>query len=75
VLPDYDPLDQELQDPLALREGRLVEPGPHPPAERLEVRPDRLRRLTLGLKPLLLVSLGHEDLPSAADLFPAPWSR
>src|SRR5512143_423528 len=69
VLPDYDPLDQQLQDPLSLREWRLVEPGPHSQAERFQVRPGRLRRLPLGLQSLLLITLGDEDLTSALDLF------
>ena len=71
VLPDYDPVDEQLQDPLSLREGRLVEPGPHPPAERLQVRPDCLGRLTLGGQSLLLVALGGQDLPTAPDLIAA----
>src|SRR4051812_1977086 len=69
VLPDYDPLDQQLQDPLPLRERRLVEPGPHPLAEGLEVRPDRLRLLPLGLQSLLLITLGDENMATALDLF------
>jgi hypothetical protein len=69
VLPDYDPLDQQLQDSLSIRECRLVEPGPHSQAERLQVRPDRLRRLALGLQLLLLVTLGDENMTSALDLF------
>jgi hypothetical protein len=71
VLPDYDPVDQQLQDPLSLPEGRLVEPRPHSPAERLQVRPDRLRRLTLGGQSLLLVALRGQDLPAASDLIAA----
>ncbi|WZP00337.1 hypothetical protein EP7_001971 [Isosphaeraceae bacterium EP7] len=71
VLPDYDPLDQQLQDPLTLREGRHVEPGSHPTAEFLQVRPDLLRRLTLDLQPLFLVALGDQDLASASDLIAA----
>jgi hypothetical protein len=69
VLPDYDPLDQQLQDPLTFREGRLVQPGSHPLAERLEVRPDRPRGLSLAIQPLLLIPLGDEDLTAASDLF------
>src|SRR3954470_1235748 len=69
VLPDYDPLDQQLQDPLPLRERRLLEPGPHPPAERLQVRPDRLRLLPPGLQSLLLITLRDENMTSALDLF------
>ena len=50
-------------------QARLVEPGPHPPAERLQVRPARPRLLPLGLQSLLLVTLGDEDMTSALDLF------
>jgi len=71
VLPDYDPLDQQLQDPLTFRERRLVEPGSHPLAERLEVRPDRHRGPSLAIEPVLLISLGDQDLTAALDLFAA----
>lgn len=71
VLPDYDPLDQQLQDPLSLRERRLVEAAPHSLAERLDVRPDRLRRLPLGLQSLLLITLRDENMTSSLNLFTA----
>ena len=67
VLPDYDPLDQQLQDPLPLGQRRLVEPRPQPMTERLEVRPHRLRGLPLGTQALLLIALGGQDLPAAPD--------
>src|SRR5215208_6048395 len=72
VLPDYDPVDQQLQDPLPLLERGLVEPGADSPAEPLEVRPDRLRRPPLGLQPLLLVPLRAQDLAPPLDLSAAP---
>lgn len=71
VLPDYDPLDQQLQDPLPLHQVRLVEPGPHSLAERFDVRPHRLRCPTLVRRSLLLVALRRQDLAATTDLFAA----
>ncbi|WP_406696324.1 hypothetical protein [Singulisphaera sp. Ch08] len=62
VFPDYDSVDQQLQDPLPLCEGRLVEPVADSSAERLEVCPDGLRRLPLGVQSLFLVTLCCKDM-------------
>ena len=69
ILTDDDPVDQQLQDPLPLGQGRLIEPRPHPLAERRQVGPDFLRRLTLGAEPLLLLVLSREHTPAHANLF------
>ncbi len=66
---DSDPVDQQLQDPLPLGQGRLIEPRPHPLAERRQVGPDFLRRLALGAEPLLLLVLSREYMPAHANLF------
>src|SRR4051794_31928073 len=66
---DYDPVDQQLQDPLPLGQGRLVEPRPHPLAERRQLRPDLPRRLAFGAQPLLLLTLYRKDMSPYANLF------
>ncbi len=72
VLPHDDPIDEQLQDPLLLGEGRLLEPRPHPLAERLQVGPDLLGRLALAPQSLFLVPLGREYQPPPPDLLTAP---
>lgn len=70
VLPHDDTLDQQLQEPLLLGQGRLLQPAADALAERLQVRPDLPGRLPLGLQPRLLLALGAEDFPPAGDLRP-----
>jgi hypothetical protein len=57
VFPHDDAVDQQLQDPLPLGQRRLIEPRPHPLAERRQIDPDLLRRLALGAQSLLLIAL------------------
>ncbi len=71
VLADYDPLDQQLQDPLPLGERRLAQTRADPATECLEVGPDRSGRLLLVAEALLLVALGDQHLPTPADLLAA----
>ena len=59
VLPDYDPLDQQLQDPLPLGQRRLIEPRPHPLAERLRSDQTAFAVWRSDLQSLLLVTLGR----------------
>src|SRR4051794_25158200 len=70
ILTDYDPVDQQLQDPLPLGEGRLIEPRPHSLAERRQLGPDFPSRLALGVQPPLLLTLCREDMSPYANLFP-----
>ena len=67
VLPYDDTLDEQLQEPLLLGQGGLLQPGTDALAEGLQVRPDLLGRLPLGPQPGLLLALGGEDLPPAGD--------
>ncbi|HMB03196.1 MAG TPA: hypothetical protein VKP69_05565 [Isosphaeraceae bacterium] len=71
VFPHDDPLNEQLQDPLPLGQRRLIEPRPHPLAERRQVGPDLFRGLTLAAQSLLLVPLGREHQPPPPDLFTA----
>src|SRR4051794_8615973 len=66
---DYDPVDQQLQDPLPLGQCRLIEPRPHPLAERRQLGPDLPRRLAFGAQPLLLFTLYRKDMSPYANLF------
>src|SRR5262245_29237188 len=72
VLPHDDPVDEQLQDPLLLGQGRLVEPRPHPLAEGRQVGPALPRRLALAVGPLLLVPLRRAPNPPPAHLLAAP---
>jgi len=69
VFPHDDAVDEQLQDPLPLGQGRLIEPRAHALAERRQVGPDFLRRLTLGTQPLLLIALRCDHLFASPDLF------
>src|SRR4051812_36934431 len=68
VLLHDDTFDEQLQEPLLLRQGGLLQPGADALAERLEVRPHLLSGVLLGAQPRLLLALGGEDLAAASDL-------
>src|SRR5262249_15579179 len=68
VVPYNDTLDQQLQEPLPVGQGRLLQPGAGALAEGLQVRPYFPGGVLLSPEPRLLLALGRQDLPPARDL-------
>jgi hypothetical protein len=69
VIPHNDALDEQLQDPLLVGQGRLFKARPRALTERLQVGPHLTSRVPLGEQPRLLLALSRQDLPAAGNLF------
>src|SRR5262249_46450363 len=71
VFPHDDTLDEQLQDPLPLGQGRALQPRPDALTERRQLLPDFPGLQPLLAQPRLLVPLGHQAVSRADDLLGA----